>query len=119
MQLRALNPLLVLSLSVFFPACSGGASGGNKPAQSCGQSDGKAFCLISCSLGCSTVGCDISRISQNERLTLTFSEDVDRFSVPTFTASILMRTQSGDEPIGEWLVNGNRVTLCYVMCDFF
>ncbi len=110
MLIRPLTILLALSLTLFFPACS---SSGTKPGETgvCGSQPGKnLFCLTSCNLGCSLAGCNINKISQNEPIELIFNQDVDKFSVPPYSTSILLRTATVEEPVGDWLVNGNRVT---------
>jgi hypothetical protein len=111
MQIRPLTLLLALSLTLFFPACSGGGKSAGTVGRSCGSTPGEnLFCLTSCNLGCSLAGCNINKISQNEPIELTFNQPVDKFSVPPHSTSILLRTATGEEPVGDWIVNDNRVT---------
>ena len=96
--------LLVLLLS----ACSGGSSKSAANAGfRCANGVADVLCLQSCNLGCSETGCSRTEIAQNELIVLTFSEDVDPHSVSS--SSILFRTPTGAEAVGEFLVNGNRV----------
>ncbi|MCB9877375.1 MAG: hypothetical protein H6835_07215 [Planctomycetes bacterium] len=71
-----------------------------------GQSS-RVLCLQNCNLGCSTTGCSRTDIAQNEIIVLQFSEPVDENTVNS--SSIRFRTPSGDEPVGEFFVNGYQV----------
>lgn len=98
--------LLVFALSGF--GCSGGGSTVGSTGFDCGSSDSsRVLCLASCNLGCSSTGCSRTDIAQNEIIVLFFSEAVDENSVNS--SSIRFRTPTGDEPVGEFLVNDNRV----------
>jgi hypothetical protein len=65
------------------------------------------MCLANCNLGCSSTGCARTDIAQNELIILQFSEPIDPATVGP--SSIRFRTPSGDQPVGEFLVNGNQV----------
>lgn len=96
--------LLVLLAS----SCSGGSEKSVANANfRCSEAAQSVLCLQSCNLGCSETGCARTEIAQNERIFLTFSEDVDPNTVST--SSILFRTATGAEAVGELLVSGNRV----------
>jgi hypothetical protein len=110
MQFRPLNILLVVTLSVVASACSGGSSPSSVALIECRASGENVFCLTTCNLGCSSAGCSINKIAQNEEIYLTFSQAVDPFSVPPYRSSILLRTPSGEEPRGDWSVLANQVT---------
>jgi len=88
--------------------CSGGGGGNANLSFSCTGADASVICLESCNLGCSSTGCARSDIAQNEIVQLTFSEAVDEGSVGP--SSIRFRTGSGDQPVGEFFVNGKTVT---------
>ncbi len=89
--------------------CGGGTEAVGSTGFDCGTNEGEpnVLCLQSCNLGCSSTGCAQTDIAQNEVIVMFFSEDVDPNSVNT--SSIRFRTPSGDEPVGEFLVNDNRV----------
>lgn len=110
MQSRARSGLMAILLSLFLVACSGGGGEARTIGQDCGSGDKNLFCLTSCTLGCTQAGCSINRISQNEPISLVFSQEIDKFSVPPHTSSILLRTSTGEEPVGNWVVEGNRLT---------
>ena len=111
MHLRTLTLPITLCLTLFIPACSGGGEGdATSSRQICAGTGPNLFCLTSCNLGCSLSGCSINQIAQNEPIELIFNRAIDKHSVPPFTTSILLRTATGEEPVGDWLVNGNRVT---------
>ncbi|MCK5943322.1 MAG: hypothetical protein KAI24_15180, partial [Planctomycetes bacterium] len=89
-------------------ACSGGGGTVGSTGFSCASGDtSRVLCLQQCNLGCSTTGCSRTDIAQNEIIVLFFSEAVDPNSVNS--SSIRFRTPTGDEPVGEFLVNDNRV----------
>ncbi len=97
---------LLLSLSGFaglavLAGCSG--SGGSTG----GVTIGGAMALSNCSLGCSSTGCLRTDIATNEIILLQFTDNVDPSSVNT--SSIQFRTASGQQPVGEFFVNGNQV----------
>src|ERR1043165_4704503 len=85
--------------SVGLTGCSSGGAA-SASALSCDAANSNALCLQNCSLGCSSTGCQITDIAQNEIITLTFNKDVDPTSVTD--ASIQFRTATGDVPIGDY-----------------
>jgi len=87
--------------------CSGGGGGGGSIGFDCNSGQSNVMCLESCNLGCSSTGCQQTNIAQNEVIILTFSDNIDVNSVNS--SSIRFRTPTGDEPVGEFLVNDNRV----------
>lgn len=87
-------------------ACGSSAVGGSVGVD-CGLPDAAVLCLESCNLGCSATGCAQTDIAQNQVVLLVFSEDVDPSSVST--SSIRFRTPDGDEPVGEFYVDGRTV----------
>ena len=111
MQFRTLYPVIALTLTLCVAACSrtAGTSGDGAGGGDCATGGQNAFCLVSCTLGCVSGGCSVNLINQNESITLTFNRDVDKFSVPPYTNSILLRTANGEDPVGDWIVDGNEV----------
>ncbi|MFK7742887.1 MAG: Ig-like domain-containing protein [Planctomycetota bacterium] len=100
--------LLVAFSALVLGSCSGGDSTvGGSTGFDCGNPDAAILCLESCNLGCSTTGCAQSDIAQNQIVILRFSEAVDTNSVNN--SSIRFRTPTGDEPVGEYFVNGSIV----------
>ncbi|MEZ5963406.1 MAG: Ig-like domain-containing protein [Planctomycetota bacterium] len=98
-----------LALLAMLSGCSGGSSGAaNLSPARCAATTATKFCLVSCNLGCSNTECSVSQIAQNQPITLTFSQPVDPNSVNSGT--VLLRTQSGEPPIGDLLLNGNTIT---------
>lgn len=92
-----------------FSGCSGGATGtANLSPGRCVATASTKFCLVSCNLGCSSTECSVSQIAQNQPISLTFSQVVDPTSVNSGT--VLLRTPSGEPPIGDLLVSGNTIT---------
>jgi len=88
--------------------CSGGAGGASGAAQTFPCAAGNdVLCLQNCNLGCSDTGCERTDIAQNEVIVLQFSQPVDPLSVNSST--IRFRSSSGDQPVGEFFVNGNQV----------
>lgn len=88
--------------------CSGGGSAGvGSTGFDCSGDSTNVLCLQQCNLGCTATGCSRTDIAQNEIIILVFSEEVDPNSVNS--SSIRFRTASGDEPVGEFFVNGSRV----------
>jgi hypothetical protein len=65
------------------------------------------MCLASCNLGCSGNTCAVSNIAQNQNIVLVFSKNVDPLWANAST--IQFRTASGDQPVGEFFVNGTVV----------
>src|SRR5690606_11756694 len=106
----AFKRLLALSLTFFLAACSGSGSSGGGVLQDCTATGENVFCLTSCTLGCSHAGCNLNRIAQNEPITRSASPAVDQFSVPPHTTSITLSTATGEQPVGDWVVEDNRVT---------
>jgi hypothetical protein len=87
--------------------CSGGGGGAGTVSFSCNSADPSVICLESCNLGCSSTGCASSDIAQNQIVVLKFSEAIDEGSVGP--SSIRFRTASGEQPVGEFFVNGSQV----------
>ncbi len=89
--------------------CSGGGSAGPVLQSSCTapSAAGPALCLQSCNLGCTQAGCGINQIAQNQPIVLVFSQDVDPATVSSATVSL--RTTTGEEPVGQLLTNGPTV----------
>jgi hypothetical protein len=109
-MLRGLAAPLVVFLFTVLAACSGGSadkstgSGGSSTCQ-----DQGSFCLVTCNLGCTlTGGCGITDIAQNQPLVFTFSRDVDPRTVDFTSFSI--KTLTGEEPVGQFLVEGQTVS---------
>lgn len=105
--LRTRFALLVALVALALTSCGGGGGTVGSAGFDCGGDSTGVMCLEQCNLGCSTTGCARTDIAQNEIIILTFSEDVDPNSVNT--SSIRFRTASGDEPVGEFFVNGSVV----------
>lgn len=99
--------LLSVWLLVLASCSSGGGAKTGSANFSCEGADPRALCLHSCSLGCDSTGCLRTDIAQNELLILQFSDAVDPATVNSST--IRLRTASGQEPVGEFFVNGNQV----------
>ncbi|MGK0155173.1 MAG: hypothetical protein ACI9SE_002134, partial [Neolewinella sp.] len=96
--------LAFLAFLLLMSACSGGGekSTGNANFR-CASGAVDVLCLQSCNLGCSETGCSRTEIAQNELVVLTFSEDIDPSTVSS--SSILFRTPTGAEAVGEFLVS--------------
>lgn len=93
-------------LSLALVACSGG--GGSSTELSLRCSNGAAFCLVSCDLGCTQLGgCTLSEIAENQTLKFLFNQNVLPASVNGSSFSI--RTLAGQPPEGEFRVNGREV----------
>lgn len=107
MQFRSSAPAALLVALAGLSGCSGGSASVGSVTFDCAGDAAKALCLQSCSLGCSATGCLRTDIAQNEIIVLQFSEDIDPSTVNTTT--IQLRTASGDLPVGDFLVVGNRV----------
>ena len=89
-------------------SCSGGGSAGvGSTGFDCEGDGSRVLCLQQCNLGCTATGCSRTDIAQNEIIILVFSEEIDPNSVNS--SSIRFRTASGDEPVGEFFVNGTRI----------
>lgn len=87
--------------------CSGGSSVVGDTTAGCVSGARDVICLTNCNLGCSSTGCARTDIAQNEVILLEFSDAVDPASVTP--SSIRFRTASGDQPVGEFFVNGRIV----------
>lgn len=100
------------SLAVVFAlgclaSCSGGGAKVGQSTFNCTGASPDVICIQNCNLGCSETGCSRTDIAQNEIVILQFSQDIDPLSVTP--SSIRFRTASGDQPVGEFFVNGNQV----------
>ncbi len=103
--------LLSIPCLLALAACSGGSAtdpGPVVPSCATGVPQSEALCLASCNLGCTTAGCSINQIAQNQPLIFTFNQDVDPATVNSSTVSL--RTAAGEEPVGTFLVSGSVVT---------
>lgn len=112
MSVRSSSPLAVLLALAALAGCSGGSDGTASIGVNCASPDSNTpgssvICLVNCNLGCSSTGCGRTNIAQNEIVILQFSEDVDPATVGP--SSIRFRSPSGEQPIGEYFVNGNQV----------
>lgn len=88
-------------------ACSGGTPTSDTQVFDCGTADARVMCLQNCNLGCSETGCARTDVAQNETVILQFSDELDPATVGP--NSIRFRTASGEQPVGEFFVNGNQV----------
>ena len=109
MHLRFVSTIALVVSLASLTGCSGGsaASGTTSGAALSCTGTSNALCLLSCNLGCSNTGCQISEIAQNANIVLNFSRDVDPRSVSE--ATIQFRTASGQVPVGDFLVRGSVV----------
>ena len=105
--LRTRFALLVALVALALTSCGGGGGSVASAGFDCAGDSTGVICLEQCNLGCSTTGCSRTDIAQNEIIILKFSEPVDPNSVNE--SSIRFRTASGDEPVGEFFVNGSVV----------
>lgn len=102
LSFRLLTGLLVLGAA----GCSGGSTDSTgSVAIRC--SNGQAFCLISCDLGCTQAGCSVSEIAENQRLRFVFNDRIAPGSVNASSVSI--RTPSGVAPDGDLLVSDREL----------
>lgn len=101
---RAIALLVALSA---LAGCGGGGGSTGTVSFDCATTDTQVICLASCNLGCSETGCSQSDIAQNQIVIFQFSEDIDPNSVSP--SSIRFRTASGEQPVGEFFVNGKQV----------
>jgi hypothetical protein len=108
MQLRFLPTLSVIAVTLFGACSGGGGSGAGLRAPSCSSASSTAFCLVACNLGCSSTGCGVTEIAQNQPIQLTFSRAVDPASVSAATVSL--QTATGEPANGELTVNQNTIT---------
>lgn len=95
------------ALSLGFASCSGGSPASIRINSACGDASEEFVCLEACSLSCSGGGCQITDIAQNENLVLRFSQAMDPLTINSST--IRLRTSTGEEPVGTFLVNNNLV----------
>lgn len=107
MQFRTTASLALLVALAGLAGCSGGSATAGAANFSCTGTDPNALCLSNCNLGCSSTGCLRTDIYQNEILILQFSDPVDPSTVDPTT--IRLRTAAGEQPVGEFFVNGNQV----------
>ncbi len=110
MQLRTIS-VSALALFLGLAGCSTGGGASSLTTPSCDDGSGTpaaTFCVVSCNLGCGASGCSISEIAQNQPITFVFNKPVDPASA-NFT-TIQIKTETGEEPVGQFLVNGNQVT---------
>src|SRR5262245_19297183 len=114
MRFRSSSPFALVAnfLAVALPVaivstlagCSGGSAASLNVATACSGAATNAVCLDGCSLGCRGNTCDVTDIAQNENIVLRFSQAMDPRFVNTNT--ILLRTASGQLPVGDFIVNG-------------
>lgn len=97
----------LLPLALGLVSCSGGSPASVRINSVCGDASADFVCLEACSLGCSTAGCQITDIAQNETIVLRFSQPMDPATVNNTT--VRLRTATGEEPVGTFLVNNNLV----------
>ncbi|HEB52858.1 MAG TPA: hypothetical protein ENI87_06360 [bacterium] len=102
----ALSSLLFAGLLAFAGCGGGGLSDTSSLRVRC--LGGQAFCIVSCDLGCTSNGCSVTEIAENQRLRFKFSDAVDPTSVNG--SSISIRTATGVAPDGDFEVSGNVVT---------
>lgn len=111
MKVRSTGPilssLLLAALPLGLAACGGSGASTSGAVVGCADG-GQALCVTRCNLGCSTSGCSISNIAVNQRLDFQFNLDVDPASVDTNT--IKMRSSTGNEPVGSFLVQGATIS---------
>jgi hypothetical protein len=104
---RALSHIALVLVGSALASCSGGSAAGSGDSKaSC--TGGQVMCLSSCNLGCSSAGCNLTEIAQNQPIILVFSRDVDPRTVNS--ASVSFKTSAGEEPVGTYLVNRQVVT---------
>ena len=108
MHLPPWRTTALLFLAGVMVSCSGGSASASKVQPGCTGDDPLAFCLVSCNLGCTSAGCSITEIAQNQPIILNFNQDVDPNSVTS--ASMSFRTANGEEPVGSYVVQGTTVT---------
>src|SRR5580765_4995196 len=92
---------------VVLAGCGAGGGSAGAATLSCAGGSPNALCLMACSLGCSSTGCQVTDIAQNEIITWTFNKALDPASVDD--ATIRFRTTSGDVPVGDFLVSDTVV----------
>lgn len=100
--------VLTLALLLFclpFVSCSSGDSTGS--AGHCAGT-GSTFCLVSCSLGCTSINCAVTEIAPNQPLRFDFNGQLDPATVNDSTVSI--QTPFGRVPAGDLIVSGSTAT---------
>ncbi len=107
MHFRALNLFATFLLSIFLVGCSAGG-GTTGSGLVCIGGGASGLCLVGCSLGCNLSGCAIGSVAQNQSIALNFNQPVDQRTVNS--GSIVLRTSTGEEPVGSYLVSGSTVT---------
>jgi len=108
MVVRSSHHIALVVALAGLAGCNGGVTGNTGLATfACNEANSRVICLQNCSLGCSASGCARTDIAQNETLILQFSEAIDKVSVNSST--IRLRTASGEQPVGQFFVNGNQV----------
>lgn len=103
MLVRSLLPIALVTATAGLTGCSGGSDAVGSNLATCAGTRVNALCLTNCSLGCRGTRCEITEIAQNENIVLVFNTDVDPRTVNSST--IQFRTASGEEPVGDYLVN--------------
>ena len=105
----ALAAALLLAVPAGLSSCSGGGPAARLAQPGCDSAGGEeGLCLVSCNLGCGNLGCAISDIAQNQPIILVFNQDIDPTTVTG--ASFSLRTATGQEPVGQYLVSGSTLT---------
>jgi hypothetical protein len=107
MRVRLWTPSALLVVLSGLAGCSGGDAKVGSASADCASGDNSLLCLTNCNLGCSSTGCLRTNIAQNEVLIFQFNKDLDPRSVTPST--IRLRTASGDQPVGDFFVNGDQV----------
>lgn len=108
MVVRRSHPIALAVALTGLVGCTGGvASNTGLASFNCADANTRIICLQNCSLGCSASGCARTDIAQNETIILQFSDAIDPLSVNSTT--IRLRTASGEQPVGQFFVNGNQV----------
>jgi hypothetical protein len=105
MRIAHASSFLTALLALAAAGCNSGSKASDARTPCLG---GEAFCIVSCDLGCSQIGCGVSAIAENQRLKFRFSDRVLLASVNS--ASISIRTSTGNAPEGDYLVNNSEVT---------
>jgi len=91
-------------LLLAFAGCTGSGATGSLHVHC---ADGASFCVVSCDLGCGTLGCAITEVAENQRLRFTFNQAIDASSVTGSSFSIL--TPQGVAPLGNSIISGNSI----------
>lgn len=110
MQIRTIS-VSAFAVLLGLASCSPGSGASSLTTPSCDDGSGQPaanFCVVSCNLGCGASGCAVTEIAQNQPITFAFNKPVDPASA-NFT-TIQIKTDTGEEPVGQFLVNGNQVT---------